>query len=74
MILWHTLIKTKLEATMIMTKKHITFRIEPEQLSLIERIIAASKGKIETLSHFIRLAISEKTDRETPKRDRRNMK
>ena len=50
------------------SKKHITFRIEPEQLSLIERIITASKGKIETLSHFLRLAVLEKINREAHNR------
>lgn len=50
--------------TKIMTKKHITLRIDNNQLAIIERIIAESNGRTETLSHFIRLAISEKIDRD----------
>jgi hypothetical protein len=44
--------------------RHITFRIQTDYLMAINKIIAKSKGKIETLSHFIRMAVSEKIDRE----------
>lgn len=45
-------------------KKHITFRVELDQLRTINKIIHRSRGRIETLSHFLRLAVSEKIDRE----------
>ena len=46
-----------------MRKTVIAIRIDPDQHKKILKFMEKSGGKIETISHFIRLAITEKLKR-----------